>query len=149
MSTQQRNSLLTIIHDVLGGHGVCIHHQVRELSAELHGFPAPTQPGSTQPRTRVTESWEGLGFVFTPPSLPAPNGARIRTQGRFPAQPSLHHKILLMWFYSLHGQESVPSHACVSSVGKGWTATDPPLPVTPDVTGHLVPVGRRRTWTSI
>lgn len=41
---EKKDSILTIVHDVLGCHRVCVHHQVRQLSTELHGFPPSTQP---------------------------------------------------------------------------------------------------------
>lgn len=44
VGTNERFLDLTIIHNILGCHGVCVHHQVRELSAQLHGSPSAAQP---------------------------------------------------------------------------------------------------------
>lgn len=64
-----------------------------------------------------------LEEVWSPPSLPAPSRARIRTQAWVLGQLSYHHNTLVMWFYSLLSWEPVSSPVFVSSVVKGLTAT--------------------------
>lgn len=49
---KKKHSVLTILHNVLGCHGVCVHHQIRELPTELHGPSAATQPARHTLRTQ-------------------------------------------------------------------------------------------------
>lgn len=64
-SRMRKLSILTVIHNVLSGHGVCVHNQIREFSAELHGFPSATQsvkyPHRTHDILELKEVWV-LGY---------------------------------------------------------------------------------------
>lgn len=57
---KKKHSVLTVIHNVLCCHGVCVHHQIGQLSAELHGLPSATQPVKYTPGTHDILELEGV-----------------------------------------------------------------------------------------
>lgn len=99
---KQKHLALTIIHNVLGCHGVCVHNQIRELSTELHGFPSATQPVKYTPRTQDILELGAVWVLLTPPSLSAPDGVKEWNPNVIFCL-AFYHRTPHMWLYSLLG----------------------------------------------